>query len=825
MTLTKNNRLNLRNSFWSPDYITGIETFLEIVKNDNKCLSQELDFYRSVSLNCFVPFIDNLETICNKEYKSNDIKPLGSTCLNQFCLKMKDSGIVNIIETCTAPLSTRLSQNKLYYHELENELNEHYAAYQRTFKLVKDSYTECEILSNSIIKHLTTIHENKQSNQIDNTGDLSEATTVVNPVEDTRSNSNETLHSQDIIYPFKLDDILIFKDESELKQLLALVKSKIISQKSFISILGSPNEYFKGDALVAALKKINSKLDTSLYNLIRISQLLLSKNIIQEYHQIIGGSYFTNIKINLNIQRDDPSFELESFYIWNPSIFENATLLETNSYKKDKLNDNLYNNDIESDSSTHRDLATSMSMWFKRISGTVTDTDVNNLSLTLDELNGEIVKFKGYQNKYFEKYQRFLYARLQLEKTFFAHCKKYEKYRFKTNQLIQSVNVSFQTYINGISGILNNSPEDMTVSTLQSVKSSYPPIGFFSRDISLPYTKWIINTGNIPSYSIVETMFSCNTITKDVINSIKQIINHIESQIGHLNIDRKQILDYWSSDVDFIRATNLEREFLIGFQKINNVQSVNTDTTKLIIKHNINGSKFVLKDWIDLIKLFQLELPDSLIPMTLIDEILKDKGIEWLNLISISKLELIEMIATHLIKLGDIDSLFSLENDIPFIQYFLRIRGLSNNYEYKITKLSNIILNVFKNHLSDLSNLVISKLSEFEKSNGVTPSIQIDNNDGNLDVNKPTYKMLSPPQKNNHQNNSSHKRRKSVSMILLSSGLKNLSFEDRNQEEDEDFVPIPFKTISTRNSSPETSNEEKRKSGINLLSTPQDVQN
>lgn len=829
MDQIKDSELNLRNSFWSPDYITGIETFLQVVKIDNKCLSEELDFYRSVTLNCFTPLIDSLETVCNKEYKSNDSQSLSRTVLNQFWLRIKNSGISNITETCTVPLSTRLSQNKLYYNEIENELNEHYLAYQKTFKSTKESYVECEILAGSILKSLTHLQKNKKSEQSDSINNSFETTTTAITAQNTRSATNKTLQFQNIIYPFKLDDVLTFNNEHELNQFLSLIKSQLIYQKTFTSMLGSLNEYFKGNSLVAVLKKINPKLDTSLYNLIRVSQLLLSKQFFQEYYPIISGSYFNNIKLNFNMHKNttesSPTFELESYYIWNPYVFENETSTEIIPSKIHKSYSDLNKNtNIKFDTFAHRNISTSMALWFRKINKTVTGSNINNPLLTLEEINKKLVQLQEYQSKYFEQYKRLLYTRLQLEKTFFTHCTKYAEYRFKTNQLIQSVNQNFQTYINNISVPVNNLSENKIPTIVQFNKQSYSPIGFFNRDNSLPYTKWSINIDDISSYVILESMFSCTTITDDVINSISLIIKHIEKQIDSSNFDGEQIFDYWRSDLDIVRATNLEREFFTEFQNMTFNHDINTNTTRLIIEHYRNGSKFVLKDWIDLIKLFLLELPDSLIPMTLIDEVLKNENIKWLNMISTPKLRLIELITIHLMKFGDIDSLFSLQNDIPFIQYFLRIRGINNDFNDRVIRLSSIVLDLFKNHLSGLSSLIKTKLTEYQKRENVVPTIKVKDDQGNLSENEPVNESLLSPQKIIPKKELLYKHKRSISMTLLSSSFKTLNFENKNNFEEEDFIPIPFKTSSTKSSPSESLNKEKRKSGVSLLYASQGEQ-
>lgn len=829
MDPTKNSELNLRNSFWSPDYITGIETFLEIVKNDNRCLSQELDFYRSLNLNCFTPFVDSLETVCNREYTLNDSHPLGRTVLSQFWIRLKNSGISTITETCITPLSTHLGQNKLYYNEIENELNEYYLAYKKTLHLVRESYTDCEVLVDNIMNNLTSFQKNKQLEQSDNISNPLETTTPVITTEDTRSSTNETLQFHNILYPFKLDDVLVFNNERELIEFLSVIKSQLIYQKTFISMLGLPNEYFKGSSLVKVLKKINPKLDTSLYNLIRVSQLLLSKHLIQEYNQIIGASCFNSIKVNFNIQRDiteSSTFELDTYYIWNPSVFKNVTSLEVTTSKNPKSYDDFNKNtNVKSNPSVHNNISNSMSQWLRKINRTVTNINIGNSFLTQEELDKKIVQLQECQNKYFERYKRLLYTRLQLEKTFFIHCTRYAEYGFKTNQLIQLVAQNFQTFINNISGVPNNPSRGKTTITTRVGKQSYSHIGFFNRENSFTYTKWSINVDDTPSYAIFESMFSCTTITDDIINSISLIIKHIEEQIDSSKFDKEQILDYWGSNLDIIRATNLEREFLTEFQNMIVNSNVNTNTTRLLIEHNVNGSKFVLKDWIDLIKLFLLELPDSLIPVALTDEILKNEKFEWLNMIYTPKLRLIELIVTHLIKLGDVDLLFSLQNDIPFIQYFLRVRGISNDFEYAVTRLSNIVLDLFKNHMSELSSVIRAKLTKYTDLEDSIPTIKVDDENCDSNIDKP---MNEPPfysQKTISQEDVSYKHKRSVSMTLLSSDFKKLSFENKNSSEEEDFIPIPFKTNSTRSSPSISLNDEKRRSGISLLYASQDEKN
>lgn len=805
----KGRKLNLRNSFWSPDYITGIESFLAVVKQDNEQLHQEIDFYRSVNLKCFTPLLESLETTCQAN-KLQDHRPLGSDTLNKFLLNIRTSGISNLTETCVAPLNKCLKENKMFYNEIEDELHAHYESYQKSWKLAKESYIECQNLASWIVKNLIKLKQDNQPIM------LSEDVTYKQ--EDSKLITKESMHPpvQDTIleglrFPYKLDETLNFEEEDDFINFLNLLKSRLTVQKSVIPILGASKEYFTGESLILTLKKIDPKLDTSMFNLSRISQTLLTEKIIQAY-QNVGGSYFNNFKSNTGNRQ---TFEIESYYIWNPTLFEKyiSSSCSLNSQPRKSYGELTNNQYDDITVEVPRNISGSLSTWFRKVSGTEV-TNPNKIS-TLEEINEKTVHLNSWQDRYFERYQTLLYSRAQLEKALFLHCNKYEKFELKTQQLMRSVVKIFQANINNIKNIqsLPTFHEKLSI----NIKTNYSLIGFFSRDNSFPFTKWVIHKNEAKSIAY-ETSFSCNVINEDILKSIEFIIEFIEIQINEKSITREQCLDYWKSDIDLIRATNLERQYIKEFKEMTNDSKINTNVAKIMIERSSTESKFILKDWIDLIKLFQLELPDSLIPMTLHDQILKSKDYSWLYLITLDKLKLIKLIAIHLTKLGDFETLFLNGSDIPFLQYFIRIRGLGQTLEDNAIKLSDILLSLFKDHLAEITSVIEMKTLEankaFEgKKEEQIPIIKIENDSikSNEDILlQPVNVQLNPSEPPGHK--------RSISMTLLSSGLKNLAHEHSNKgDKDEDFVPLPFKTSSTPGSPDKLADSQKRKSGINLL--------
>lgn len=804
MTMEPHNKnakyINLRNSFWSPDYITGIETFLALVKQDNEKLHQEIDFYKSVTLDCFTPLSKSLETICQGD-KPKVQRPLGADILNGYLSAIKQSGILNLTETCVLPLDKCLKENKLFYGEIEEELHAHYESYQRSWKLAKESYMECQNLTNLIVKNLAKIkHANPPIELITHATQEKEDKTSI-PIESAKS----TLF-QELQFPYKLDETLIFNNETELIEFLNLLKSKLVVQKPAISILGTSKEYFDGQSLVSTLKKIDPKLDTSMFNLSRISQSLLTERIIQEY-QNVGGSYFNNFKLS---STSGKIFQLESKYTWNSSVFDRETSTPVNKQLRKSYgelsNDN--NNQVkDSTTENNRNISGSLSTWFRKVSGAEFN-GTNNIA-TMDEISEKIVHLNTWQDRYFERYQGFLYSRVQLEKTLFIHCNEYEKLESRTQQLMKSVVRNFQSKISNIANIKHN-PSVVDESSLIRTTNNLP-IGFFSRDNPFPFTKWVIHKNDAKSIAY-ETIFSCTVINKDILNTIESIISFIETQINEKAITTEQCFNYWKSDVDILRSTDLEREFIKEFKEMTNNAEINNNAIHTIIERSNNESKFINESWIDLIKLFQLELPDSLIPMTLHDEILKSKNFSWLKLIPLDKLKLIRLIATHLNRLGDIETLFFNNGDIPFLQYFIRVRGLGMSLGENAITLSNVLSNLFKHHLDEITTVIDNKTLEAEKEENV-PIIHIDKDNVSADDDG-----LLQAAKIKATDGKTTGRNRSISMTLLTSGLKNLGQDDSKKNEgDDDFVPLPFKTSSTPGSPNNLLDSQKRKSGINLL--------
>lgn len=801
----KEKSINLRNSFWSPDYITGIETFLALVKQDNEKLHQEIIFYETVTLDCFAPLSKSLETTCQGN-KPKAQRPLGDDILSKYLLNIKQCGMLDLTETCVLPLDKCLKENKLFYDEIEEELHAHYESYQRAWKLAKESYMECQNLTNSIVNNLTKMRQANQPIEL--------VENVTQEEQDKTSSLAEPLNStlfEELKFPFKLDETFLFNNETELTDFLNLLKSKLRVQKPTISILGTSKEYFDGQSLISTLKKIDPKLDTSMFNLSRISQSLLTEGIIQEYKNV-GGSYFNNFKLNNN---DGKIFQLESYYIWDSSVFDKKSSTLVNKKPKKsygELAGNSNNQVKDSTAENNRNVSGSLSTWFRKVSGAEFNSSSN--IATMGEINEKIVRLNSWQDRYFERYQGFIYSRVQLEKTLFIHCNKYEKFASRTRHLMKSVVRNFQSKISTMMNLKTNPTVDSECSQIS--RTNHLPIGFFSRDNAFPFTKWVIHKDDA-KFIAYETLFSCTIINKDILNTIECIISFIETQINDKSITSQQCLEYWKSNIDLSRASDLEREFIKEFKDMTNNSEINNNVIKTIIKRSGNESKFINDSWIDLLKLFQLELPDSLIPTTLHDEILKSKNFSWLKLIPLDKLKLINLIATHLNKLGDIETLFFNNGDIPFLQYFIRVRGLGLSLGENAATLSNILLNLFKYHLDEIATVIINKTLEIERGENI-PTIQIDKDNVSADDGS-----LLQPAKITLNTGKTPGHSRSISMTLLTSGLKNLGNDgSKKEEDDEDFVPLPFKTSSTPGSPNNLLDSQKRKSGINLLTPSND---
>ncbi|CCF56461.1 hypothetical protein KAFR_0B01620 [Kazachstania africana CBS 2517] len=540
-----------------------------------------------------------------------------------------------------------------------------------------------------------------------------------------------------VTFPFVLDDKLNFKNEKELFDFSVALKEKTLTERSIVPIPKLTNEFFKAENIINAIKKIEPRINSSPFNVNHIGQQLLILGLISEY-----SLYSSNPK----------SFDINKYYYWN-----NGILAE----KVDSPDKSKTSNALKSENS----IQSSISSWIRKVSGTTLDDNSEAEKLSFE--------FTEWRKTFVKRFNRLEYSEAQLENIFFHSCNKYENISLETNKIVNETNRVFKRLIENTQG---HSASEDTIENEKTLENINYSMGFFCRGNTVPFTKW----SNSLTSSQQKFMFGTSEIDSDISNSVRLLLCTIEGY------EKEEIYKNWASNVSFIRPNNLKREILTEF--INDNIDSNSLALQATVSKYSNTTKFVAKDWVDLMKLWLTELPDSLIPSILFDTIKKNRDLndfEWVDKIPLGNLQVLLEISCHFKRLGneggDIKCLFWENGDIPFYHYFVRNPTSKKDYEDDILKLTPVI------HRFLTSSKIEAKLAK-KKTEKLTEKV-------NILVEKAEPMGLADAKE--------IKRSNSFSIPLL---------QTSQNGEDEEFLPLPFKTSSAM-----ASPKGKRRSGINLL--------
>ncbi|CCH59607.1 hypothetical protein TBLA_0B07910 [Henningerozyma blattae CBS 6284] len=624
-------KYTLRNTFWSKDYSTGISSLLLSFKHEISKLENERKSYVQFTDNCWLPLLENLSLLNKTNFSSKNTATLMYERFNQ--VKVSDLEL-----HCIEPLAASITECRQLLTQAEKSFDIVFSSYSKELNDTHNFLLDC----NKIVDSLKTELSNEKMDTNANTPNhsiqmLEKSTAEITDDDTTTNNSSEEvtqLTSKNIIettlldsidYPLELDEKLKFNSKSELLTFINGLKNKTKLEKSIFPIPGLPNESFKGSSLIDGIKKANIDIDSSLFNLERIGQKVLDLHLIEQYSMVkkFGYSYS-----NASLLKDN-MFKQDIYYYWNSDIetkkvdiIQNSANVSTlNKTKIDKSSSyNILRNTQSNDkiSTPIRELSTSSTIasWIRKVSATEVDIDSLKNQLIISE------------NNFYEKCCRLEYATIQLEKSIFEQSKRLSQIQLKNSKLIYTVEVFF----NKICRALNFAEFKIEASNKTFVSDSntfyhdrkYDSSGFFCRDNSINFRKWmILSVGN--SESLVKEdrklvtqkcLFGISQINSDVTRSISYILDLLEINGKESSKSNTSPLFFsWNNTLDIVRVSNLKREILHCFKS---GTGNNFDTLEMYIQQKGN---FIINDWIGLLKLWLLELKNSLLPSDMYEEI------------------------------------------------------------------------------------------------------------------------------------------------------------------------------------------------------------
>ncbi|CCD24008.1 Rgd3p NDAI_0C03480 [Naumovozyma dairenensis CBS 421] len=711
-------KYTLRTTFWSKDYITGINTFLNQIKNDNKILTTQLTTYSNFQNECWSKFIKSLSSSVSTSDGNNPI-------LYLFYKKLSESDIDEVMTvSCLDPLRKVLKRNEEFLWVTENELKTKYDYFIKDFKSTKEAMVECEkrteMLSNQYKTFPKDIEEVKKQehdkeDEVQGEDEVGEKIKVNDNREISLERSDTADNSPfNITYPFELDTRLLFQTQVDFFTFLNKLKDTVPVEKRMISIPGLSNDGFQGSTLLHEIKKQDIKIDTSSFNMDRIGQIFIDLNIIQEN----SLNYFT-------VSSSRVLFANDSYYHWvgttfkyitaslttlTPSSSASSSIIRTNTVGTNSMEETHGRKKKTYGELEHDAIQTttrSISSWFRKISmadgGEESDTDL---------LRGQLLQ---WEHKALKRFCKLEYSRIQLEKAIFENCKKYSAL---TEDLIATINQTHLAANHSIGGLIkiwdidDSKRKSNYVHEFYGAKGGY--LGFFSRDNCIPFNGWLTNSNHIEKKAF---LFG-HAIDDNILDSITLILRFIENGNNNQELRSKgyllkHVYQSWRNDIDLIRVANLRRELLEEFM---NNGFDNKKAIEKLTDTNHTNVNILINDWVGLIKLWLLELPNCLFSSSCYDNIMNIKipittesinsdSFNWMDELPPYNIKLILEFSKHFGWLTDhqvqgsdvVSDLFYDNMDIPLFHLFIRPLGLREPTH--VVKLSPIICELFSNKM------------------------------------------------------------------------------------------------------------------------------
>ncbi|AMD19854.1 HCL297Wp [Eremothecium sinecaudum] len=281
--------LNLSNTFWSEDYITGIDWFIHRIELDISELKRLADVYDtfhtswSYSTKQLASVVDTLSAGTKSPSVSQNYKDSvrdAASVVYQNHLKLIGQ-LADKFKSCTLvqaedPVKNVLFKYEEFYKDIKSSLKQDYNNWTKQQDVVKRVYSQIK----------------------------KKANIAVAANEDTKANNSGivTEKNADKRYPVVIGSSFVVANQNEWCEFVADLQKEVPLSKRPWPIPGLPSEYFSTDALYQTLKQLCPKLDSSLYNLEQVGQYLMDNNVLRGYNDVL--------------HRPGSRFAGQGFYCW-----------------------------------------------------------------------------------------------------------------------------------------------------------------------------------------------------------------------------------------------------------------------------------------------------------------------------------------------------------------------------------------------------------------------------------------------------------------------------------------------------------------------------
>ncbi|KAH3899313.1 uncharacterized protein SCODWIG_00269 [Saccharomycodes ludwigii] len=875
------------NTFWSEDIITGLNCFLRRIELDTKELQTLLKFYEDFTSKFIYASKDNLNAL-SKEYSIDIASATGSTNNtntavtqkknfnaklnsilkedNPFELDFYSNGETSICSTlyleqtntlsflantilqqvlfklenyCTHMVETCLFEYKEFQMEINDILMKLYKNYMNQLEITKNYYIQYKELYDHIqTAYVTTsntkVLENNSENDSDKETDDEKQQTIF--VKKTIRKSKEKDSNDGIKYPIELDNQtkIVIRNKEAFVTFLGNIDKHLVKKRKLISLLEKNSEYFSGSALYDSLKKNYSRLDTSLYNLESIGMNLILLGVIKPCNAT---------GLSTSTSGAQPQSSLQQYHFNSNGSYEWGSTFDKIMEEKNKIQDN----HPQQNEAPLQNFGSSLNQFIRKVSENWAAAENDNNPEYADnktainnekDLNKNIEKFEQLKEIYFTEHDKLGKNLTDFEMSFSKSMEVYEKLFIKKCQVVTSARNTFNEILLYVSAEITRSLKEkeekeaminfnVECEKLYSGIYSYGVLGNFvkPKNGSIPFLKLDAKTGVKQ-----QPIFQAELIGNECPYILTKVLENLE-QTSEWDLIIKTWDTMNSSDI-FLQGYQLKRELTNIYKNADDQESAID-----LFLNRFAASSNNIYNLILLLKLWLLDLPDSLLPIGLYDS-LKSNNYDCLNHLSLCNLLAIKRVVLHfnsLDKDGNIgDVLFSSDSNtnnrgnIPLSQFFIFNRSPKD-----LATTNDIMRNIIFNKdiresldkaIKEKSLLSVAKppVEAQITQRHVKPSIAVQNND-NIDDEFEQKRKITPTivaeatttnirnsltnaleklTMSNHNNIDS-----STTTTDKSNGDRNISEVESNKtdatdtsvsQRNEEFIPKPFKRLNNQ---------------------------
>ncbi|KAM3165122.1 Rho-GAP domain-containing protein [Lachancea thermotolerans] len=605
-----------RATFWSEDYTSGIAVLLGNIDNDVSELQEFIEDVETFdnktvspaikSLNSLVRSIpsDTDESLCNK------LKQQRKGLLAEILEKLQIANRSNLETACLSQLQALLFEFEEYQQESKELIEKNYGLYSKHLSLAKrarvDVTTRAQRIREASQKPLLRSEETPLSS------------------EEERDYANES----SIQFPLTLDAKLSFSSEESFFGFCDKLKKLTKTSKRLIYIPGVSNEYFSSSALFESLKRIEPRMDASLYNLERLGQTLINNEIISPYNGILGAKV---------------SFARDGYYVWG----ENSSPVIRPAEEKPLRRADVFNG------------------LFKKIGRSSGSSEQIE---TTEELGLRQRELVDCEDHFFQECQNLDYWRTQLELELQKCMNQYHKMLRHKIQILNKASLQFSSLLKeAFSTQSSLTPVGADQEIRRIYRANYGIVGHYVPQPGVVFAKHN-QLGELTGVA----MFHADLQEFPTNELGVAIILHI--LLEYLwGCDALEVLQAWQLPLDLRRVSRLRRECIVEFKE--------TDGSHSASLANILASKpRPLADVVGLLQGWLLELPDSLIPMICYEEISRTQSIEGMSMAPAEHLVNLAAVCDHFRWLvqrcgGEkVRTAFDSRTDFPLYHVFARTR-------------------------------------------------------------------------------------------------------------------------------------------------------